>query len=138
MKQTIDMKCMRYLNLFERVTGVKTKNCLFYNNMIIIAVPPRFVSKAIGEKGKNIKKLVPILGKKIKVIALPNDISDAEKFISDIVSPTTFKSLEITEREIVITAGKENKAALIGRNKVRFEELRKIVKEYFGKDLKIV
>jgi len=129
---------MRYLNLFEKITNVRTKNCFFYNNQIIFAVHPALISKVIGEQGRNVKQLVSILGKKIKIVALPKNIQEAEKFISDVVSPITFKTLEITEKEIIISASKDTKASLIGRNKVRLEELKKIVEEYFGKGLRIV
>ncbi len=138
MKQTLDMRFIRYLNLFERVMGVRSKNCFFYNNYVIFAVPSSLVSKAIGEKGKNVKKLMPILGKKIKIVALPKSIEDTERFISEIVGPVQFKNLEITQKEIIISASKQSKAALIGRNKVRFNELKKIINEFFGKDLKII
>jgi len=138
MKQTIDMRCMRYLNLFSRVTGVSTKNCFSYNNYIIFAVPSNLVSRVIGENGKNAKELSSILAKKIKIVSQPSGLWEARKFISDIVSPLSFKNLEIAGNEIIITANKDNKAALIGRNKVRLEELKKIVEECFGKGLRIV
>jgi len=134
----LDMRFIRYLNLFGKITGVQTKNCFMYNNFVIFAVPGELISKAIGKDGKNVKKLVPIIGKKIKIIALPGSIEDAEKFISQIVAPSTFKSLEITENEIIISGSTQDKAALIGRNKVRLLELKKIIQSFFGKELKIV
>ena len=138
MKQTIDMACMRHLNLFERVTGVRTKNCFLYNNQLIFAVPADLISRVIGEDGKNVKRMAAILGKKIKIVAFPENAGSVGKFISDIISPVSFRSLEIAGNEIIITANKEVKAALIGRNKVRLEELKKIAEEHFGKELRIV
>jgi len=135
--QTLDMRFIRYLNLFAKITGVRSKSCFFHNNWIVFAVPGPFISKSIGEKGKNVKKLSSIIGSKIKIVAVPNDLSDAEKFISDIIAPNTFKSLEVTPDEIIITASRQSKATLIGRNKVRLLELEKIVKESFGKSLRI-
>ena len=55
-----------------------------------------------------------------------------------IVSPVTFKDLEIKDNEIILTAGSYSKAMLIGRNKRRLHELQKITRDYFGKDLSIV
>jgi transcription antitermination factor NusA-like protein len=134
--KTIDMRFMRYLNLFERETRVRTKNCFEYNNMIIFAVPPQLVSKAIGSEGNNIRHLSEILGKKIKVISLPfRGIYD---FVLKVVEPIKFKSLEIVNNEIVINAGRQSKAALIGRNKKRWEELSAITREYFGKEVRII
>ena len=130
------MRFIRYLNLFERVTRVRTKNCFEYNNAIVFAVHPSLVSKAIGEQGRNIKQLNEILGKKIKVISLP--CRNVYDFISQVVDPIKFKSLDVQENEVIINAGRQSKAALIGRNKTRLEELNNVVKEYFNKEVKIV
>ncbi len=130
------MRFIRYLNLFEKVTKIRTKNCFEYNNTIIFALHPSFISRAIGEGGKNVRELNEILGKKIKVISLPfNGIGN---FISDIVAPVRFKSIGIAGNEIVINAGRQSKAALIGRDKIRLEEINNIAGEYFGKEVRII
>jgi len=138
MVSTIDMQDMRYLNLFTRMTHVSTRFCFKYNEIIIFCVPRSLVSKAIGPEGSNIKKMSVILRKKIKVIPCPNSISDAKNFISNIVSPVTFKDLEVKDGEVILTAGSQSKAALIGRNKRRLKEMQEIVKDYFGKEFKII
>ena len=137
MVRTIDMQNMRYLNLFEKITRVRTRFCFKYNEMIIFCVPKPLISKSIGEGGKNVKEMRQITGKKIKVIAAPRDIIDIENFIKDIISPTSFKELEIKDNEVLINAGKD-KAAMIGRNKRRLLEMQKIVREFFEKEFRIV
>jgi len=136
MVNTIDMQDMRYLNLFERIMKVRTRYCFKYNENIVFCVPRQLVSKAIGEGGRNIKKMSEILGKRIKIVAAPDGLRDAENFIGAIVSPITFKSLDVKDNEIVVTGG-EHKAALIGRNKRRLNEMQKIVKDFFGKEFRI-
>ncbi len=136
MGNTIDMQEMRYLNLFENITGVRTMFCFKYNEAIIFCVPPKFMSKAIGEGGKNIKKMSYILRKKIKVVIAPNGISDAEAFVKAVITPLTFRNFEIKENEIIVTGG-TNKAALIGRNKRRLLEMQEIIKDFFGKEFRV-
>ena len=137
MIKTIDMQIMRYINLFEKITKISPKHCFIYNNTIIFVVSGSKVSQSIGENGKNIKKIGQILDKKIKVVMQPNGIEDAEKFISTIIYPAQMKNIEISKNNLILNAGYQNKAILIGRNKVRLEEMKKIIKNYFGKDLKI-
>ncbi len=136
MTQTIDMKCMRQLNLFERLTGVRTKNCFTYNRTLIFAIPQSAISRAIGVGASNIKRLSSILGQKIRVIALPG--GDIKKFILDIIAPIKIDSVEDYSSSVEISASIQNKAALIGRNKTRLLELEKIVKDVLGKELRIV
>lgn len=138
MAKTISMQDMRYFNLFGKITQVSTRFCFLYNNSIIFCVPENLISKAIGKNGRNIKKISEILGKRIKVIPKPRGICDVRKFIENIVSPVIFKDLEVADDEIILTAGNQSKAALIGRNKRRLLELRKISKDYFEKELRIV
>ena len=137
MANTIDMQEMRYLNLFERIMGVRTRFCLKYNEGIVFCVPKPLVQRAVGEGGRNIREMSQILGKRIKVVAQPEGIKDAEFFIRSVVSPTTFKNFEIKEREIQITGG-DNKAMLIGRNKKRLIEMQKIVEDFFDMDFRVV
>ncbi len=51
MVNIIDMQNMRYVNLFEKITGIRTRFCFEYNNFLIICVPQPMISKAIGELG---------------------------------------------------------------------------------------
>ena len=138
MIKTIDMQVMRYINLFAKVSKISSKHCFIYNNAIIFVVPASKVSQAIGENGKNIKKMSEILEKKVKVVLLPKGIEDAEKFITTIIYPLEIKNIEIQDGYLIINAGMQSKAMLIGRNKVRLKEMRKIINNYFGKELRIV
>jgi transcription termination/antitermination protein NusA len=135
---TINMQIMRYINLLNRITRVRTSKCFVYNNVIIFAVPARMLSKTIGPKGKNVREMQEQLGKKVRIIEEAHGIDSAEKFVKDIVEPVVFVSLEVKENEIILTAGARNKAALLGRHKRRLLELSKILEDNFGKELRIV
>jgi NusA-like KH domain protein len=134
----IDMKLMRYINLLDRISRVKTRKCFVYNEVIIFAVPRSMISQALGPGASNIRRLQEQLGKRIRVISEPRGMEDAPNFVRDVVSPIRFKSLEIKEGMFVLNAGSTSKAALIGRNKKRLEELRQIMLNNFGIELKIV
>ena len=132
------MEDMRHLNLFEKVTRVNTRFCFPYNGAIVFCVPMRMVAKAVGGGGKNIHELSRVMRKRIKVIPQPRGIQDAKKFIESIVKPVVFRDLEIEGNEIVIDAGgMQNKAMLLGRNKARLLEMQDIVKDFFGKELRV-
>ena len=137
MENTINMQDMRYLNLFEKLTRVQTRFCFKYNEFIVFCVPKHLVSMAIGPNGANVKRMSEILRRRIKVIPAPEGIYHAKQFIEAIISPVRFKDLNITDNEIIVNAG-QSKAALIGRNKRRFLEMQKIIKDYFRKDFRIV
>jgi NusA-like KH domain protein len=138
MVNTLDMQDLRYLNLFEKVTGIRTHYCFEYNNTVIFCVPKEFVSRAIGPDARNLRRISEIIKKRVKVISIPKDPQDIKRFIEMVVSPVTFKDLEIFPTEIVLNAGSQSKAALIGREKRRLIEMQKITKDFFKKDFRIV
>src|SRR3989338_7698788 len=125
MGMVINMQVMRYINLFSKISRVNTKNCFVYNNQIYFAVPRSKVSMAIGKNASNVRKLSEILRRKIVIVEMPgeNNLNSVEIFIKNVVSPIEFNKLEIKGGIAVITAGRQSKAALIGRGRIREKEL---------------
>jgi NusA-like KH domain protein len=127
MAKTIDMQFMRYINLFEKISRVSTTNCFVYNNVIIFAVPKELVSTAIGPGASNVKRMSETLRKKIKVVTMPTGDAGIKKFIEEIVEPIKLNSLELKDGIVIVTADRQGKAMLIGRNRVREQELTEIL-----------
>ena len=135
MGATLDLDMIYSLNLFSKISGVRTKSCFRYNNWLIFVVPPQIISKALGERGDNIKQMSRMLKTKVKVI--PS--SSLEPFVKSIVYPVKFKRLSFENGEVTIFAGPNSKASLIGRDKARAQELERILKDYFNiRELKII
>lgn len=134
----LDLQTIRYINLLDNTSRVKTSKCFVYNNTIFFAVPSGLISKAIGPRASNIRIIQEKLGKKVKVIAEASGPEDAQRFVQDIVAPVRFKSGEVTDGIFLLTAGSQSKAALIGRNRRRETELAQILKDTFSLELKIV
>lgn len=139
MVKTIDMRDMRHLNLFEKITRVRTRFCFEYNEYIMFCVPRFKLNQALGKERVNIRKLSEILKRKIRILVCPQSSDDAKRFIESIISPASFKEIRVSDNEIVITAGNvQNKATLLGRNKKRYAEMKKIVSDFFGKEYKVM
>jgi len=132
------MQHMRYINLFEKLSGVSTRYCFKYNETIFFCVPRSMISKAIGEAGRNVRQLSSILGKKIKIIPSPNGQEDIKTFIENIVAPVQFNDFRANENEVTVSGNTQTKASLIGRNKRRLLEMQEIIKNFFSKDFRVV
>ena len=126
------MQFIRYANLFDKITKIRTNHCFEYNNTIVFVVPRKLVMRAIGPNNSNLEKLNKITRKKIKIVAIPEGREDLENFVSIIIRPIKFKGIEVRDNEAIITAGIQNKASLIGRGKLRLEEMQNILEQYFG------
>lgn len=131
MTKVLSMQFMRYANLFSKVTRIRTNHCFEYNNAIVFAVPRKLVSRALGPDNKNLKNLNQIIGRKVKIVAIPHGREDIENFVSVITYPIRFKGIEIKDDDAVINAGNQSKAILIGRGKIRLNEMRNVLGQYF-------
>ena len=130
------MQFIRYINLFGRVTRVTAKHCFLYNNTLLFIVAKNQIEQSIGKDNSNLRKLSEILGKRIRVIAEPHSMKDLKNFVSVLVSPIKFDSLEIVktasgDEEVLIKADLQGRSMLIGRNKARLDELKQIIEQYF-------
>lgn len=132
MVKVLDMQFIRYANLFSKVTRLTTNHCFEYNHTIIFVVPRSLVMRAIGPNNMNLRRLSEILGKKVKIIAIPKGIEDIRNFVSIITYPIRFKSIEIRDGEAIISANMQSKASLIGKEKARLSEMEDILGQYFG------
>ena len=126
------MQFIRYANLFNNVTKIICNHCFEYNNTIVFAVPKKLVAGAIGKDNINLEKLSKIIGKRIKIVAIPRGNEDIESFASTLTRPVKFKAIELRGNEAIINAGAQSKASLIGKNKVRLVEMENILDQYFG------
>ncbi len=139
MKTTLDMKTIQNMNLFERITGVKARCCLDYNFTRIFIVPRRLLRKSLGDNTRNLPIIEQNIGKRIRIIAEPEDNNreEIQRFVRAVIFPHEFKRVEISitenhEPEVQIYSMPRTKAALIGRNKSRLEELSQAIEQFFG------
>ena len=133
-KYNIDV--MKYISLFESMTGAKVKDCIV-NDTIVFIIHENEMGKAIGKQGSNIKKVENILKKRIKLVEFNNDIS---QFVQNLIYP--LKAKEIKEEENIVTIyGPDTKTRgmLIGRDRHNINSINDIVKRYFKiEEVKVV
>lgn len=126
------------MNLFEKVTRIRTRYSFSYNDTLMFAVPRGLISKALGRNNENLRKISGILKKRIRVVAIPDGMKDVKSFVQAVINPVSFNSIEITPDEVIVTAGPQNKAALLGRNKRRLEEMKEIISNFFKLGYRVI
>ena len=126
---------MRYIALFQSITGATVKDCIVDDdlNRIIFVVKEGSIGMAIGKKGKNIHQLEKMTGKKHEVI----EHSDSPaQFIKNALKPAKVDEVRITERMdgktiAVISVNPKDKGVAIGKNGRNAERIRFLAKRYF-------
>lgn len=119
---------MRYITLFESLTGAKVKDCIV-NDIIVFIIHENEMGKAIGKHGSNIKRVENTLKKKIKLVEFNNDVS---QFVQNLIYP--LKAKEIKEEDGIVAIhvdDRKTKGLLIGRDRHNISLVNDIVKRYF-------
>jgi N utilization substance protein A len=126
---------MRYIALFQSVTGATVKDCIVDAdlNRIIFVVKEGSIGRAIGKKGKNIHTLEKMTGKKHEVI---EHSENPTQFIKNALKPAKVDEVRITERMdgktiAVISVSPRDKGVAIGKNGRNAERIRFLAKRYF-------
>ena len=126
---------MRYIALFESITGALVKDCIIDDelNRIIFVVKKGEVGMAIGKRGKNIRLLEKMTGKRHEII---EHSENPAQFIKNALKPARVKEIRITERPdgktiAVVAVNPKDKGVAIGKNGRNAERIRFLAKRYF-------
>jgi N utilization substance protein A len=126
---------MKYIALFESISGANVKDCIVDEEQgrVIFVVKEGDLGAAIGRGGRNIRLLERMTGKKHEIIEHSDDPS---QFIKNALKPATVQEVRITERTdgktiAVVTVHPRDKGVAIGKNGRNAERLRMLVKRYF-------
>jgi N utilization substance protein A len=126
---------MRYIALFESISGASVKDCIIDEEQerAIFIVSQGQVGVAIGRGGRNIHTLEKMTGKKHEIIEYSED---PVQFIKNALKPAAVREVRITERTdgktiAVVTVNPKDKGVAIGKNGKNAERLRFLAKRYF-------
>ncbi|MFH1327922.1 MAG: NusA-like transcription termination signal-binding factor [Candidatus Bathyarchaeota archaeon] len=127
---------MRYIALFESITGATTRDCLIEseNNRLIFVTKEKEAGLAVGKNGSNVKVLKKMTGKNIQIIEYA---ADAVEFIKNAFSPAQVKEVRIMEKLngqkiAVVSVEQRDKGVAIGKSGEKAERVRNLAKRYFG------
>jgi N utilization substance protein A len=111
---------MRYIALFESVSGANVKDCIIDEEQarVLYVVSEGQVGVAIGRGGRNIHTLERMTGKKQEIIEYSESPA---QFIKNALKPAAVKEVRITERPdgksiAVVAVNPKDKGVAIGKN----------------------
>ena len=127
---------IRYISLFEHITGAVARDCVVDNDRIIFIVKSGNIGLAIGKRGVNIKRVRDFLHKQIDVVEYADS---PEKFISNTLSPAKIKSIVINEKRdgrkvALVTVDGKDKGIAIGKSGKNVAKSRLLAKRHYGID----
>ncbi len=130
MRIKLDMDTIRYINLFESITGVMVKDCIVNEekNKVTFVVNEGQIGIAIGKNGMNVKKVQQALNKQVELLEFSKDPA---KFISNIFRPVKVKEVEIKDdngKKVVYISLENDRIGMI-RSKMKV--VKNLIPKYF-------
>ncbi len=84
MEVKLSSESIRYLTLFENLTGASVKDCIVLDDRVIFVVKKGDMGIAIGKGGINVERARELIGKRIEII---EHSDDPIEFIANIFKP---------------------------------------------------
>ncbi len=123
---------IRYIALFESMTGAMVKDCIVddENGKITFIVKNGDMGLAIGKRGSTVAKVQRAVDKGVEVI---EHSDDQVEFISNLMAPAKLRSIRILQREngekiATVETDAKNKRTAIGRGGQNIERARLLAK----------
>jgi N utilization substance protein A len=129
---------IRYLTLFESLTGASVKDCIVQDDKVIFVVKKGDMGLAIGKGGINVERAREIIGKKIEII---EHSDDPIEFISNIFKPikVNVKLIEKGNKKIaIVSVNPQYKGLLIGKGGKNINKAKELAKRHHDIDNIIV
>ena len=123
-KMKFTLETIQFINLFEKVTGAKVKDC-FPGNGLTFVVEEGNVQKAV----RGLDRVKKMLKKDVRLISYS---SYPVKFIKNLLYPVRVESVKKVDNTLVIACPNQVKGKVFGRNRENLKFMKDLVKKYFG------
>ncbi len=122
---------MRYIALFEGITGARVHDCVIEDGGkgVIFVVKKGDIGLAIGRGGSKIRRAKRVIGKSISVVEYFDELAD---FLKNILSPVKIKNVNLAEKDgkkiAVVTIDKTEGGRVSGK---RIRNAKKIASRHY-------
>jgi len=124
---------IKYITLFETLTGATIKDCIQDEESIGFLVKKGDMGLAIGKNGSNIERVKKALGKAVWVMEFSEDVGD---FMKNLFQPTRLRQVRIHDTEagkqLVLEVARKDCKRIIGHNGSRIKMARKLAERHFA------
>lgn len=130
----LSAESIRYLTLFESITGASIKDCIIQDDKIIFVVKKGDMGVAIGKGGINIERIKELIGKKVEVI---EHSDDPVEFIVNIFKPikVNVKLIERGGKKVAqISVNPQYKGLVIGKGGKNINKAKELARRHHDID----
>jgi len=124
---------IRYIGLFESITGATVKDCLVEENddNIVFVVKEGEMGLAIGKKGANLAKVKEMINKGIDIVEYSEDPT---RFLENLMKPAKIVNINYKDKDgknvASIEVNKNDRGIAIGRSGKNIKRAKALLKRH--------
>jgi len=126
---------IKYMTLFETLTGAMVKDCVQVQNAMGFLVNEGDMGLAIGKNGSNIERVRQVIGKSIFVMEFSDSVKE---FIRNLFRPIKIRQIRIyelnNERIVDVDIDKKDRRKAIGQEGIRIKIAKELSKRHYNID----
>ncbi|MEM0349017.1 MAG: NusA-like transcription termination signal-binding factor [Candidatus Caldarchaeum sp.] len=130
-------KEIKYIQMFEAVTGAAVVDCVDDEDIITFVVRQGDLKKALTGHGAKIKELVRIFRKRIKVVEYSTEVTVFIKnllYPAEVIEPVRVSEKPDGKKIAVVNVNLRDKGVAIGKDGKNINLARLLVKRHFNID----
>ncbi len=126
---------MRYIALFEGLTGARIHDCIIHEkgDILTFVVKAGDIGLAIGKGGNKIRRAKQVIGKNIEVV---EHSTDPVEFVKNALMPAKVRRVNIVEREgkkiALIDVEEQDRGIAVGRGGKKIQRAKKLALRHHG------
>jgi N utilization substance protein A len=126
---------IRYIALFESLTGAIARDCIVdeENDRIIFVVKNGDMGLAIGKNGNNINRVKKSIGKHIEIVEHSDDLNE---FVANALQPVAVKKVQVVSKDYkrmaYVEVMSKDKGLAIGKNGRNIQKAKVLVQRHYG------
>jgi len=126
---------IKYITLFETLTGARVKDCVHNENAMGFLIDRGDMGLAIGRNGSNIEKVRSVIGKGVWVMEFSDELNE---FVRNLFHPVDIRQI-ISHKSndgkmVIVEVSKRDRKKVIGHNGGRIKIAKKLAKRHFNID----
>jgi N utilization substance protein A len=126
----LSAESIRYLTLFENITGASVKDCIVQDEKVIFVVRQGDMGVAIGKGGINVERAKELIGKRIEIV---EHSDDPVEFITNIFKPiqVSVKLINKGGKKIAqVSVSPDLKGMVIGKGGKNINKAKELVRRH--------
>lgn len=125
---------MRYITLFEGVTGARVRDCVIdEEGRLIFVVNPGELGLAVGKGGCRVRQVGKLVGKGVEVVEYSDD---PVEFVKNALAPARVKGVQVVESEgqraALVSVEEMDRGLAIGKGGKRLKRAKVLALRHHG------